>query len=209
LYALQVQQRFTADFGRVGPPVAPPLFTPVRLEVFGFDKDGKSAVLLGPLDGSAALVTGKDGLACVFDLGFLEELIGITGRVHQGIQARIQTLEERLKGTRKVSPSAQGTEAQSVAVTDAAGATEVTEEWSQKMQGKIERLRTFEKQLAAFEADRLTQMSFIAKEYPMPLLGHLRVIDVETELFSICYEKSLKGNYHLQSLLTLSVTKAV
>ncbi len=209
LYALQVQQRFTADFGRVGPPVAPPLFTPVRLEVFGFDKDGKSQVLLGPLDGCAALVTGKDGLSCVFDLGFLEELIGITGGVQDGISERVHALEEQLAATRNSVPSTEGTEAQSVGVSGKASAAAVTEEWLQKMEAKIERLRTLEKNLAAFETDTLMQMNFIAREYPMPSLGDLSVIDSETELFSICYEKSLKGNYHLQSLLTLSVTRAI
>ena len=204
LYALQVQQRFTAEFGRVGPPVAPPLFTPVRVELFSFDKDKKYKSVLGPLDEKAAIVATKAGLACIFDLDFLEQMIGSFEGVRKHLAERIALLGVRLGEVQGGTPKAEGR----VQEEKPAAVGGLGESPAQKIQGKIAGINVLLDKLNKFEADRVSQMRFIAMAHSMPKTGEWSSVECSNGLFHLSYEKELIGNYQPPSLFILSVQRA-
>jgi hypothetical protein len=204
MYALQVQQKFTADFGRIGPPVAPPIFTPVRVEIMSFDKDMKYRNVLGPIDGKAAIVTTRDGLACVFDLDFLEQMIASFADVRIHLTERIATLEARITSPQQGAPKTED----GVTEAGSSGVTTLIESSIEKIRGKIARFRSLQDDLGKFEADRSSQMKFIAAAHPMPGVGDLSTLEFPNGLFCLCYEKALKGNYQPLSLFILSIQRA-
>jgi hypothetical protein len=58
-FALEVQRAFAANLTRIGMPVAPPIYHPVRVEVLAKGEDGKPVTLINPQDDLAFWILTK------------------------------------------------------------------------------------------------------------------------------------------------------
>lgn len=70
-YALQIQQAFASDLTRVGVPVAPPIFRPVRMRAYYEGEDGKYALLHEPREDAAFEVLGRTGTHLVLTVKYI------------------------------------------------------------------------------------------------------------------------------------------
>jgi hypothetical protein len=88
MYALELQQKFVADFGRVGQPANPPATFPVDVAMFypGPDTNAKS-LQIGSLDSSVCYV-GRDALSKPI------HMLVLTEQGCDAVQAAVAALEE-------------------------------------------------------------------------------------------------------------------
>ena len=182
MYALQVQQRFTAEFGRVGPPVAPPIFSPIEVEVYCVDENGDYKAILGPLQDVSAIVSSRDGSQCVLGLTFLERLLDVSHEAVASINKRIQAIQTKADEAQVPIAGTQGRKAIP----------------ADKLPVILERYRTKQedarKQLVALEQfcnDKAAQLAFIA-EAKKPVMGEVVSI-APSELFALTFERTPKG----------------
>jgi hypothetical protein len=75
-YALKIQNAFASNLTRVGVPVAPPIYSALRVELFCEGKGGKAERLLELREGAAHLffMTNKD--QCILRNDFIYDLLG-------------------------------------------------------------------------------------------------------------------------------------
>lgn len=103
-YALEVQRAFSADLTRIGMPVAPPFYRPVKLQLLFRTFQDRLEVLSEPLENIAFVVVTKDHKEkCVLtvDLGFL---------LKTEIGLKIRSLEEQaddMKNSASIRESAR------------------------------------------------------------------------------------------------------
>lgn len=200
MYALEVQQAFTADFGRVGPPIAPPLFDSVRAEVYMYDEKGKTKLLCGPMDNDAALVMSGDLTQCALGLGFLEELCSKLPEATKAVEGRIVELEKRLGSA--PAPAAAGTQA----VPEGVEPGGIPEQEKQKIRDRIERCKNHLTRIQEFEKDKLKQMELISKPFPIPDPGAAFALSSPAEFVQIYHEKEVSPNFQATEPFILRLT---
>jgi hypothetical protein len=199
-YALEVQQAFTADFGRVGPPIAPPLFDSVRAELYTYDEKGKTKLLCGPLDDDAALVMSGESTQCALGLGFLEEFCSKLPEAIKAIEGRIAELQKRLDLARTPVGEGAGT------VPEGAGSGGVTEEEKQKITDRIERCKNHLARIQEFEKDKSKQMELISKPLVIPEPGAAAPLSLPADFIHIYHEKEVPNNFQATEPFILRLT---
>jgi len=199
-YALEVQQAFTADFGRVGPPIAPPIFDSVRAEVYMYNEKGKTKLLCGPLDNDAALVMSGELTQCALGLGFLEELCSKLPEATKAIEGRIVELQKRLEPA--AASAAAGTQADPEGVEPGG----VTEQEKEKIRDRIERCKTHLTRVQEFERDKSKQMELISKPFAIPEPGAVGPLSLPAEFVQIYHEKEVSNNFQATEPFILRLT---
>jgi hypothetical protein len=188
-YALEVQQAFTADFGRVGPPIAPPIFDSVRAELYVYDEKGKAKLLCGPLEDDAALVMSGESTQCALGLGFLEEFCNKLPEAAKAVEGRITELEKRLDP----GPSAAAVGPETVPQGTGPGA--ITEQEKQKIRDRIERCKSHLARIQEFEKDKSKQMELISKPFVIPEPGTTAPLNLPAEFIHVYHEKEVPNNF--------------
>jgi hypothetical protein len=221
IYALQVQHDFIADFGRVGPPIAPPIFTPAVIDVYTYDSEAKPHLILGELQQQAAFVTVKGKTTCVLGFDFIESLCSKLCDVERLIGERVARLEQRLieastpntpadiAKTPDASPGAFaeriGTEPPTIDDRDlehpgeAATTADVAPAESPlqtKLKQKLQKSREHLRLVEDFRSTTSKQISLISEPLSIPDMKSSGPLDVPAGLFCIYNEKTVeKGNY--------------
>ena len=190
MYALQAQQRFTADFGRVGPPIAPPIFMPATVEVLSFDAKSKYRSVSGPSDSLAALVNIKGKRSCLFDLSFLENLLASADGVNTVLDDKIKQLMTVAEELKKKAG----------AENKPAPATEL-----EKLSDRVEKFNNHKKLFASFLKDREAQLGLISVAHSVDEERESSAITGYEGLFDLEFERQLHGQYSSKSLFTISV----
>jgi hypothetical protein len=188
LYALQIQHDFIAEFGRIGKPTAPPIFEPVRLEIYGCDDKSKSKLVLGPLDMDAALVSVKGNTRCAIDLGFIEKLLPVFATCKEHLATKLDTLRAKL--------------AQDAALPE----PKLTEEVKQKFDGKIRRVEAQISALAAFEEDKFAQIDLVSNPFEICKSGESISLKKPAGVFSLYFEKTIEPNFLSDDALVIRLT---
>jgi hypothetical protein len=190
MYALQAQQRFIADFGRVGPPIAPPIFMPAIVEVFSFDQQSKYRTMVAPSDSLAALVNVKGRRSCLFDLSFLEALLASADEANTVLDAKIKLLTD--KGEEAKANASSG------------GRPEPTAEL-EKLNERLGKFTGHKKLLEAFLGDREAQLNLISVAHSVDENSPSKSLAGFEGLFDLEFGRELKGQYSSKSLFTISV----
>jgi len=216
LYALQIQQEFTADFGRVGPPIAPPIFDPVRVEVYGYDEKGKIKLLLGPLEDDAALVTSAGTTKCALALSFLEQFCTKIGAARQGIEARITDINGKLTALEQDAGESSTGEPMATPKDAVPGANDAktgnnrtaipNDQQRQKLMDRIERCRSHLATVDEFDGDKIKQMELISEPLALPEPGSSSTLESPKGLFHIYHDKEVQANYQVAEAFILKIS---
>lgn len=197
IYALQAQQKFTADFGRVGPPVAPPIFMPATVEVISFDEKNQCRTLVKPTDAFAALVNVKGGRCCLFDLGLLEAVLASADTVSAVLDQRIAQYDSMITSASNAAIPNDGTPVQMGAV------TRVKDQG--KLEERLKKFQNFKTLLNAFLTDRQAQVDLVSVNHPVDAPGALTPVAGAEGLFELGFERDFTGQYQSSSLFVVSV----
>lgn len=188
LYALQIQHDFVAEFGRIGNPTAPPIFQPVRLQVYACDDKSKSKLVLGPIDTEAALVSVKGSTRCAVDLGFIEKLLPVFATCKANLTTKLTALQAKLKDG-ETSPEPKP-----------------TVEINQKFEGKIRRVEAQISALTAFEEDKFAQVDFVSNPFEICKSGESASLNKPAGVFSLYFEKTVEQNFLSNDALVIRLT---
>lgn len=183
LYALQVQHAYTSDFGRIGPPTAPPIFSPVHVEIWSLDENGRSTLVLGPLTSEAALIRLSGEPKCAVDLSFLEQLCAIIPSTRKKLQGRRDALAappQLPEGA--VEPETDHAQAQAKA---------------EKLARKIERLDTQLTAIDEFLSDKVQQIELISNPFELPEHGTPGEKTVGKGLLRVYNNREVERNYQV------------
>lgn len=93
-FALEIQRAFAADLTRVGTPVAPPIYLPIRLQMLCMDGDGR-AELLYETSGGAHLFLTRDKQLCVITEDFVAHIKIKIVDAKESLNNRITALSAR------------------------------------------------------------------------------------------------------------------
>ncbi len=100
-YALEVQRAYAANLTRVGMPVAPPIYQPVRVQVLTRGEDKKARSLLDPDGDVAFLISIKDPnkvdryqMLCFFTASFAHRLREAITDLVKGVQQNASDLDK-------------------------------------------------------------------------------------------------------------------
>ena len=188
LYALQIQHDFIAEFGRIGKPTAPPIFQPVRLEIYACDDRSKSKLVLGPIDADAALVSVKGNTRCAVDLGFIEKLLPVFATCKASLSTKLTGLEAKIKEDEALpEPKLAG-------------------EVKQKFEGKIRRAQAQMSALTAFEQDKFAQVDFVSNPFEICKVGESISLKKPVGVFSLYFEKTVEPNFLSDDALVIRLT---
>jgi hypothetical protein len=188
LYALQIQHDFIAEFGRIGKPSAPPIFQPVRLELYACDDKSKSKLVLGPIDTDAALVSVKGNTRCAVDLGFIEKLLPVFTTCKAHLATKLAALQAKLTEDEAL-PEAK-----------------LTEENRQKFENKIRRAEAQISALTAFEGDKFAQVDFVSNPFEVCKTGESISLKKPAGVFSLYFEKAIESNFLSDDALVIRLT---
>ena len=197
MYALQAQQVFTADFGRVGPPVAPPIFMPATVEVLSFDQKNQYRTVVEPTDALAALVNVKGGRCCLFDLGLLEAVLASADTVSAVLDQRIAQYESAIAAASNADDANEGTPV------ERGGPTKVKDVG--KLEERLKKFQNFKTLLGAFLDDRHAQVELVSVNHPLDGPGMIAPISGPEGLFELGFERDFIGQYQSSSLFVVSV----
>jgi hypothetical protein len=197
MYALQAQQKFTADFGRVGPPVAPPIFVPATVEVLSFDERNLYRTVVESTDVLAALVNVKDGRSCLFDLGLLEALLTSSPTVSNVLDQRIAQYQSRIAEASNANNAKEETPAQM-------GRRPRVED-VEKLEERLSKFEKFKALLNSFLDNRQAQIDLVSVNHPIHPPGTTEPIAGADGLFEIGFECNFTGQYKSKSLFVVSV----
>jgi hypothetical protein len=206
LYALEVQHDYTAEFGRIGPPIAPPIFNPVRLELFGYDENGKSNLILGPLDDDAALVTSRGSTKCALDFGFLENFCAMIPTLRVNIEKRIGKLQDLIDGKPETAAVVLAAASVEGAETTVASKPGLDEEQKVKLAKRIERFKANLSALNEFEADIPKQIELISTPFATPEPGSSSAVISPKGLFHIYHDKEVQGKFQAEEAFILRLS---
>jgi hypothetical protein len=188
LYALQIQHDFIAEFGRIGKPTAPPIFQPVRLEIYACDDRSKSKLVLGPIDTDAALVSVKGNTRCAVDLGFIEKLLPVFATCKASLATKLTGLEAKIKED------------------EALPEPKLTGDVKQKFEGKIKRAQAQMSALTAFEQDKFAQVDFVSNPFEICKVGESISLKKPVGVFSLYFEKTVEPNFLSDDALVIRLT---
>jgi len=188
LYALQIQHDFIAEFGRIGKPTAPPIFQPVRLEIYGCDDKSKSKLVLGPLDTDAALVSVKGNTRCAIDLGFIEKLLPVFASCKADLITKLTVIQTKIKED------------------EALPEPKLTDEVKQKFEGKIRRVQAQISALTAFEKDKFAQVDLVSNPFEICKSGESISLKKPAGAFSLYFEKTVEPNFLCYDALIIRLT---
>jgi hypothetical protein len=188
LYALQIQHDFIAEFGRIGNPTAPPIFQPVRLEIYACDDKSKSKLVLGPIEADAALVSVKGNTRCAVDLGFIEKLLPVFATCKASLATKLTALEAKIKED------------------EALAQPKLTGEVKQKFEGKIRRVQAQMSALTAFEQDKFAQVDFVSNPFEICKVGESISLKKPVGVFSLYFEKTIEPNFLNDDALVIRLT---
>ena len=188
LYALQIQHDFIAEFGRIGKPTAPPIFQPVRLEVYACDDKSKSKLVLGPSDTDAALVSVKGNTRCAVDLGFIEKLLLVFATCKENLAIKLTALQAKLKDDMALPEP------------------KLTDESKQKFEGKIRRVEAQISALTTFEEDKFAQINLVSNPFEVCKSGESISLKKPVGVFSLYFEKTVEPNFLSDDALVIRLT---
>ena len=188
LYALQIQHDFIAEFGRIGKPTAPPIFQPVRLEIYACDDKSKSELVLGPIDTDAALVSVKGKTRCAVDLGFIEKLLPVFTNCKKHLSTKVATLRAKLAEDQVLQEP------------------QLTGEQKQKFENKIQRAEAQVAALTEFESDKFAQVGFVSNPFEICKSGESATLKKPAGVFSLYFEKTVERNFISDDALVIRVT---
>jgi hypothetical protein len=197
MYALQAQQKFTADFGRVGPPVAPPIFMPATVEVLSFDDKNQYRTVVEPTDALAALVNMKGGRCCLFDLRLLEAVLGCADAVVAVLDKRITHYESEIAEASNAEDANVGTPLETGHLSKVNN--------MDKLQERLKKFQNFKSLLGAFLDNRHAQVDLVSVSHPIDAAGRIVPIAGAEGLFDLGFERNLAGQYQSSSLFVISV----
>jgi len=190
MYALQAQQRFIADFGRVGPPIAPPIFMPATVEILSFDQQSKYRTMVGPSDSLAALVNVKGRRSCLFDLSFLEALLASVDGAKTVLDGKIAQLTTK----------AEEAKAKALAESKPEPTAEL-----EKLNERLSKFTNHKRLLEAFLGDRQAQLNLISVAHSVDESRDSKWLAGFEGLFDLEFDRELKGQYSSKCLFTISV----
>ncbi len=189
LYALQIQHDFIAEFGRIGKPTAPPIFQPVKLEIYACDDKAKSKLVLGPIDTDAALVSVKGNTRCAVNLDFIEKLLPLFKACKANLASRLTTIQATLKGE------------------EALLEPKLTEERKQKYEGKIRRVEAQISALTTFGKDKFAQVGLVSNPFEICKSGESISLKNPAGVFSLYFEKTVEPNFLSDDALVIRLTR--
>ncbi|MBA4372845.1 MAG: hypothetical protein C0402_08260 [Thermodesulfovibrio sp.] len=91
-FALQIQNAFSSSISRIGVPAAPPIFSPIDVELFTEDKSGKALQLLPLSSNSAYLFYLKGKYKFVLKNEFILDILSTLKAAIENLDARIKSL---------------------------------------------------------------------------------------------------------------------
>jgi len=193
LYALQVQHAYTSDFSRIGPPTAPPIFSPVNVEIWSLNEKGRSERVLGPLVSEAALIRLSGESKCAVDLSFLEQLCAALPATRQKLQRR----KDVLGAQSGVAPAGQ-----------AELAAEEAQARADKSAKKIQRLDAQMKAIDDFLGDKMKQIELISSPFELPESDGIGEISLGEGLLRIYNNREVENNYQVSEPFIIRLISA-
>lgn len=214
MYSLQVQNAYAADFSRIGPPIAPPIFDPVRIELFIPNAAGRAERILGPLDRHAALVTTrKEGgyeTRCTLTLEFLEEFCPLLPRILDALSARRKQLESQLvpPAPQIIAPASAPALAPCSQPAAAQEATDQVEEAerTKKLERKIRLVNSRQETVTSFNQDVLGQLGLISP-FLIPEIGKGDSLPAPSGLFHIYHGLEVENNFLPEEAIILRLSR--